>query len=111
MQKELSFLVKKVQELHPNDRAGEVYMDILAHLMKINYDETINYINSIEKEYDFFVVSSFFKDLAIHFQRKEFPEILLQKYNAFSSPKYSKLILGDIQEVLDYYEGLKKTLE
>lgn len=98
MQKKFSFIVHTIVTLLPNDPAHGIYLNILEHLMKINYDETVKYINSIETEDDMVLVSNLFPYISYHFQRRDFLEVINNKLPEFRESKGFNFISQEIKE-------------
>lgn len=98
MNRELSFIVHTMQNLHPNDPAFGIYIDILEHLLKVDYEKTVEYIKSIKKVNDIALVSGLFGDLSYHFQKQKFVDFLRTKHKEFEGSKEFDYILVGINE-------------
>lgn len=103
MQREFSFIVYKIRERYPSDLTHLIYFDILKDLMKINYNETVKYINSIETEGDMILVSKLFPYISDYFQRKDFLEVINNKLPGFRESKYFSIIYQNVKEVSKHY--------
>ncbi len=66
---ELLFLIHNKQKLHVNDYANILYSNIIETLLMINEIKTIEFVERVDNEDDFEVVSNHFARLSGVFQR------------------------------------------
>ncbi|MBE8723978.1 hypothetical protein [Flavobacterium hungaricum] len=95
---ELLFLIHNNQKLHPNDYAHVLYFNIIETLLMINEIKTIEFIEQLDNEDDFEDVSGYFGRLSGVFQSKGFIIRIENAAKKYTSYKYYKRILDNIDE-------------
>ncbi|TDO72749.1 hypothetical protein EV143_10754 [Flavobacterium chryseum] len=106
---ELLFLVHNKQKLHVNDYAHVLYSNIIETLLMINEIKTIEFVERLDSEDDFEVVSNHFARLSGVFQSNVFINRIENAAKKYTSSKYYKWILDNIAEAknaLDNNESL-----
>ena len=98
MNKELNFLIHNQQKLHPNDYAGVLYQSIIETLLLIDWNDTIDFIESIENEDDMQVASSHFPRICGHFQSQELIDRIEKAIEKFESSEWYEYIKDALEE-------------
>lgn len=111
MKRELSFTMYRIINSHSNDLARVIHDNILGHLLKVNYFETVDYIKSIENEKEWDAISSHFPYIAFHFQKKEFIDIIKKKNQEFSDNQRPQFILSNIKEAENAIEDVDSNIQ
>ena len=88
MEKEFSFLIYKIIQLHSEDPAHTRYYNILQALLEIDDSQTLDFIESLEDDEDLSIISAHFGPLSGKFQSLHFVEKIQNKVERM---KFSKL--------------------
>lgn len=113
-EKELSFLVYKIIEVESKeygsfDPAGGILRNILEVLLSLNETKAIEFIESLDNDVKFEIVSNSFGAISAKFQSKNFIEKIEYTTKKFISSIYFQRMLDNINEAknaLDDSESL-----
>jgi hypothetical protein len=114
IERDISFLLYKIIEVESKeygsfDPAGMILRNILEVLLCLNEAKTIEFIDSLEDEVQFEIVSNSFGAISGKFQSKAFIRKLENFSEKYTNSKYFKRILDNIAEAknaLDNTESL-----
>jgi hypothetical protein len=114
IERDISFLLYKIIEVESKeygsfDPAGMILRNILEVLLCLNEAKTIEFIDSLEDEVQFEIVSNSFGAISGKFQSKAFIRKLENFSEKYTNSKYFKRILDNIAEAknaLDDTESL-----